>query len=179
MKPEQAEWQAPDGTRWQGFYFTWSPGRVAAYLAKRHTPEICLTSSGRKLRSGPKLLALRINGVDLPMRQYVFETDRGLLHVFHCRWEPGTTIDDYVAREPGRYSYLRGIWAGRGNRGQKVLEFIATGFQDATPGKRGSRAPTGDTHQGRKSGTHHSKMTGPRPFVPVSGHPSARFNVVL
>jgi exosortase len=131
----EGEWQAPDGTRWQGYYLAWAPGKVAAYLAKRHTPEICLTSSGRKLRSGPELLALRINGVDLPMRQYVFETDRGLLHVFHSRWEPGTTIDDYVAREPGRYSYLRGIWAGRGNRGQKVLEFIGTGFQDAGQAK--------------------------------------------
>jgi exosortase len=131
----EAEWQAPDGTRWQGYYFAWAPGRVAAYLAKRHTPEICLTSSGRKLRSGPVLVPLRIHGVDLPMRQYVFETDRGLLHVFHARWEPGTTIADYVAREPGRYSYLRSIWAGRGNRGQKVVEFIGTGFQDARQAK--------------------------------------------
>ena len=39
---KQAAWNEPDGTQWEAFYFSWLPGRVAGYLAKRHTPEICL-----------------------------------------------------------------------------------------------------------------------------------------
>ena len=39
---QQGEWQQPPGIHWQVFYFNWVPGRVAGYLAKRHTPDICL-----------------------------------------------------------------------------------------------------------------------------------------
>ena len=50
----QAAWLDSDGSRWQGFYFNWLPGRVAGYLAKRHTPEICLPAAGREMVSGPE-----------------------------------------------------------------------------------------------------------------------------
>src|SRR5208282_4336454 len=34
---EQGSWVNPDGLRLKAFFFTWKPGRVAGYLAKRHT----------------------------------------------------------------------------------------------------------------------------------------------
>jgi len=133
---KQAAWSEADGTQWQAFYFSWLPGRVAGYLAKRHTPEICLTAEGLKLLSGPKLAMMDIHGVELPMRCYVFQTAEGVAQVFQCRWEVGATKEDYVDEESARYNLIRAIWAGRGNQGQKVLEFVISGMDDPEQAKQ-------------------------------------------
>ena len=125
---KQGQWQEPDGTTWQAFYFDWRPGRVAGYLAKRHTPDICLSATGLKMVSGPTPAGLEVHGVYLPMRSYVFESSNGKLQVFQCHWEPG--VNAVYAEESGRFNLVRGIWAGRGNKGQKVLEVIITGYDD-------------------------------------------------
>ena len=127
----KGQWQGPDGTGWQAFYFNWQPGRVAGYLAKRHTPDICITASGLKMTAGPELMVLDVNGVELPMRHYVFDSSAGPLQVYQCHWEAGLGKDSYTAEESARYNLIRGIWAGRGNQGQKVLEIIITGYNDS------------------------------------------------
>jgi exosortase len=127
----KGQWQAADGTGWQAFYFNWLPGRVAGYLAKRHTPDICITASGLKMIAGPELTMLDVNGVQLPMRHYVFESSEGPLQIYQCHWESGLGKDSYTAEESARYNLIRGIWAGRGNQGQKVLEIIITGYNDS------------------------------------------------
>jgi exosortase/archaeosortase family protein len=131
----QAGWTESDGTQWQVFYFSWLPGRVAGYLAKRHTPEICLQATGLKMLSGPELTVMNINGVELPIRCYVFETDNGVIQVFHCRWEAGVKSSAYVEQESTRFNLVRGIWAGRGDKGQKVLEVIISGMDDPSQAK--------------------------------------------
>jgi exosortase len=127
---KQGQWNESDGTVWQAFYFDWLPGRVAGYLAKRHTPEICMPAAGCTLRSGPELIMLNIHGVVLPMRRYVFDTPGSSLNVYQCRWEAGAGEETYVAQESARYNLIRAIWAGRGNHGQKVLEIVVSGFAD-------------------------------------------------
>jgi exosortase len=127
---KQAEWTESDGTQWQAYYFSWLPGRVAGYLAKRHTPEICLQATGLKMLSGPDLTVVNIKGVELPIRSYVFATDNGPIQVFHCRWEAGAGPDTYVEHESARYNLVRAIWAGRGKEGQKVFEVIISGMDD-------------------------------------------------
>jgi hypothetical protein len=133
---KQAAWTESDGTQWEAFYFSWLPGRVAGYLAKRHTPEICLAATGIQLLSGPKLTMMNINGVELPIRSYVFQTEEGIIQVFHCRWEAGVGSEAYVEHESARYNLIRAIWAGRGNQGQKVLEFIISGMDDPEQAKQ-------------------------------------------
>jgi exosortase len=125
---KQGQWQESDGTTWQVYYFNWRPGRVAGYLAKRHTPDICLSATGMKMLSGPILTGLDIHGVYLPMRSYVFQGPAGTLQVFQCHWEAG--VKSAYAAESSRFNLIRGIWAGRGNQGQKVLEIIITGYDD-------------------------------------------------
>jgi hypothetical protein len=127
---QQGQWQEPDGTLWQAFYYNWLPGRVAGYLAKRHTPDICITASGFTLTSGPELMLLDVNGVELPMRHYIFDSSAGPLQVYQCHWQAGMGKDTYTADESSRYNLIRGIWAGRGNKGQKVLEIIITGYDN-------------------------------------------------
>jgi exosortase len=131
----QAGWTESDGTQWQAYYFNWLPGRVAGYLAKRHTPEICLQATGLKMRAGPELTMMKVHGVDLPVRSYVFETPNGLLQVFHCRWEAGADESAYTQHESGRFNLMRAIWAGRGNQGQKVWEIIIAGMNDSGQAK--------------------------------------------
>jgi exosortase len=132
---KQARWTGSDGSRWQAFYCDWLPGRVAGYLAKRHTPEICLPATGWTMVSGPELTMVPMDGLSLPIRSYVFRTDGGEVYVFHCRWEAGTHRDSYVAHDSARFNLIRGIWAGRGNKGQKVLEFIISGCADSQQAK--------------------------------------------
>jgi exosortase/archaeosortase family protein len=133
---QKGHWHELDGTDWQAFYFYWRPGRVAGYLAKRHTPDICITASGLKMTAGPELTMLNVNGVDLPMRHYVFETADGPLQVYQCHWEAGLDKNSYTAEESGRFNLIRGIWAGRGNQGQKVLEIIISGYDDPALAKQ-------------------------------------------
>lgn len=132
---KEGQWRDEDGTVWQAFYFSWVPGRVAGYLAKRHTPDICMPATGQTLRSGPELTILKVNDVELPMRSYVFESAGSLLYVYQCRWEAGEGRETYVAEESARYNLVRGIWAGRGTHGQKVLELIASGYSDSQSAK--------------------------------------------
>lgn len=126
----QGQWQEPDGTFWQAYYFDWSPGRVAGYLAKRHTPDICLPAAGLTMSAGPTLTVLDINNVKLPFRSYVFTGQGETLQVFQCHWEPGIDNETY-ANESSRFNLIRGIWAGRGNKGQKVIEIVITGYKDS------------------------------------------------
>lgn len=132
---KQGAWTEPDGTTWQAFYFNWHPGRVAGYLAKRHTPEICMPATGREQLSGPELLVLNLHGIELPVRRYRFGPDGNSLHVYHCRWEAGVTSDSFVEKESARFNLVRGIWAGRGNQGQKVIEVIISGTEDPEAAK--------------------------------------------
>ena len=127
---EQGAWIEADGTRCEAFYFNWRPGRVAGYLAKRHTPEICLPATGAELLSGPKLDVMKVKEVELPMRSYVFGAGGDPIYVFQCRWEGGVQRDAYVREESSRFNLIRGIWAGRGNKGQKVLEIVITGVSN-------------------------------------------------
>jgi len=133
---QQGQWREPDGTLWQAFYYNWLPGRVAGYLAKRHTPDICITASGFNMISGPELLVLKVHNVELPMRHYVFDSSLGPLQVYQCHWQAGMGEDSYTADESSRYNLIRGIWAGRGNKGQKVLEIIITGYEDQNLAKQ-------------------------------------------
>ena len=124
----QGEWEEPDGTIWRAFYFDWLPGRVTGYLAKRHTPDICLSAMGLKMTSGPTIIKVTVNGVTLPMRYYVFDSDEGPLQVFQGHWEPG--IDKEYTDYSTRFTLIRGVWTSRGNKGQKVVEIVITGCND-------------------------------------------------
>ncbi len=128
---EQGEWKDSDGNYWNGFYFNWDAGRVAGYLAKRHTPEICMTAVGNRLVSGPTLSLVRVKGIVLPVRSYLFKTALGPMYVYHCRWEAGVDDDKYVAQDSARFNLIRAIWNGRGKHGQKVIEFMIQGCPDA------------------------------------------------
>ncbi len=100
----QAVWREQDGSQWQAYSTPPGlPGRVAGYLAKRHTPEICLPAAGFELRSGPELMPVAVHGLELPVRRYIFDGPGGITHVFHCRWEAGVSSRQLIScmNQPG------------------------------------------------------------------------------
>lgn len=123
----EGDWENSQGIHFHGFYFDWHPGRVAGYLAKRHTPEICLAATGMKLKKGPDLFVASVNGISLPIRQYEYEVGGSMMHVFHSRWEAGTDPTKAAQYESTRFNLIRGIWGGRGKYGQKVIEILISG----------------------------------------------------
>jgi exosortase len=131
----RGEWSDADGLVWNCFYCDWKPGRVAGYLAKRHTPEICLTAVGLTMIFGPELDMLKVNGADLPVRSYIFGREGHQEFVFHCRWEAGAKPEAYVTHESGRFNLIRAVWAGRGNHGQKIIEMVVSGCRDMNQAK--------------------------------------------
>jgi hypothetical protein len=125
---KEGDWTEADGTRWKAYYFSWQPGRVTGYLAKRHTPEECLPATGGSVLSAPKLTLLNVKNIILPIRSYEWDVEGKRVYVFQCRWEAGTRPESYVEHESTRYNLIRGIWAGRGNKGQKVVEVSVFGY---------------------------------------------------
>ena len=115
-----ATWTDSDGTRCQAIFLRWNPGRIAVHLARSHTPEVCLTSSGHKLTGGIEPRSVAIGGLSLAFDVYHAERDE--LWVYYCLWEDGFSND---SNETERLTYgnrLRPVLEGRRNRGQRSLE---------------------------------------------------------
>jgi hypothetical protein len=88
------------------------------------------------MKMGPQLMVVNVHGIELPVRQYTFEQGGKLLQVFHCRWAAGAKEESYVAHDSARFNLVRGIWAGRGVHGQKVVEVLISGIDDPEVAKK-------------------------------------------
>jgi exosortase len=132
---QEATWSDASGNKWQAFFFRWAAGRNSAQLASAHTPDICLRGVGCRLTTDLGIQSVAVKGLQLPVRQYVFERGGTPLHVFYCRWEDqmvgqiDTTHDD-----GGKLSRLRAVLAGRRHLGQQVLETIINGPETPAEG---------------------------------------------
>ncbi|MEQ1850135.1 MAG: exosortase/archaeosortase family protein [Chthoniobacteraceae bacterium] len=119
-----AAWTDPDGTNWAMIFLRWAPGRTSVQLARAHGPEVCLPATGAKMHADLGVKTMRIRGVELPMRSYIFRAKDHEFYVFYCLWEQGpldgdrpSTVEELtVARR------LAAVRAGRRNEGQQVIE---------------------------------------------------------
>jgi exosortase len=127
----RAAWQETDGTQWQAIFLRWKPGRTAANLAASHTPEACLTASGRELLSKSELRYVAVGGLRLPFRFYVFSEDSSPLYVLYCRWEDRAERQSYGTMGLTGVDRLNAVLAGRRNLGQRSLEIAVWGIADA------------------------------------------------
>jgi exosortase/archaeosortase family protein len=127
-------WSESSGTKWQMFYFRWRPGRTASYLAKYHTPEICLGAAGYTLHINPGLDYLPVHGLLLPFRNYTMETPDGPTYVFYCRWEDRALEERF---ETSKLIHghavvygerLKFVLEGKRSVGQQTLEIIVRGM---------------------------------------------------
>jgi hypothetical protein len=123
-------WDEPDGSKWSAFCMQWNAGTATSRLAARdHRPEYCLGGSGYKCQADLGIRYLPVLGLELPFREYVFDTSGTLLYVFHCLWENGAVkqtgfgTSKYLDR-------LEAVLQGKRRLGQQTLELIVSGYQD-------------------------------------------------
>ncbi len=122
-------WSGPNGDQWAMYFFKWLPGRTAGLFIKNHRPDICLPASGMTMRGGVHHKVISVNGVDLPIRSYVFENGPALLHVYYCYWDgsaPEVTAQDQENwTASGRLDAVR---RGKRDVGTQMLELVAFGY---------------------------------------------------
>ena len=133
-------WSGEDGKQWVMYFFKWLPGRTAGLFIKNHRPDICLPASGMKLQRGPQNKLMAVNGVNLPIRAYTFESGSTLLHVYYCYWDGGPPEtapqdqEDWTAR--GRLDAVR---RGKRELGTQMLEIVASGYDNEEDAERAVR----------------------------------------
>ena len=130
-----AAWVGLDGLRYQAIFLHWHPGRIAVNLARSHTPEVCLTASGRKLADGPAPQTIVVDGLALKFDVYHAEGEG--LWVYYCLWEDGVASDSNETEHLTYGNRLRPVLEGRRNSGQRSLELAV--WSTASPDEIHSR----------------------------------------
>ncbi|HWW00921.1 MAG TPA: exosortase/archaeosortase family protein [Candidatus Acidoferrum sp.] len=127
----RATWIDADQNRWLAYCLRWNPGRMAAHLAKLHTPEACLPASGWKLTCLPGIRRMGPLQPPLPFRAFRIEDgEGGSGYVFYCRSGDRRDNETEEDSESTRLQRLRSVWNGRGNQGMTVLEIALWGIAD-------------------------------------------------
>ena len=116
-----AVWTDRDGMRCQAIFLRWNPGRIAVHLARSHTPEVCLTSAGRKLTGEPLSRTVTVDGLSLTFDVYHAAADG--LWVYYCLWEDQLAEDSSATERLSYRNRLQTVFDGRRNLGQRSLEF--------------------------------------------------------
>jgi len=125
-----AGWTGADGTKWQLIYLRWKAGRVATFLARNHTPEVCLTVAGRKLISASALQQIEVNDLTLPFYHYVLEDPTGKLNVFYCLWEDRANEEQFNTESLTFSHRMELVATGLRNLGQRSVEIALWGVDD-------------------------------------------------
>jgi exosortase len=128
---QNVAWINPDGSRWQMIFLHWNGGRVAAHLARNHTPEVCLSAAGHELKDVSDVKAVIAHGVSFPFRLYTFQNGPTPLFVFFCLLEDRDQDDVFTTAELTYDSRFAAVQAGRRNLGQRSLEIAIWGKPDA------------------------------------------------
>lgn len=137
-------WSGGDGHNWTMYFFSWMPGRTAGLFVKNHRPDICLPASGMTLRGSAQHKLLTINGINLPIRSYVFENGASTLHVYYCYWDGPAPAGQAINQENWTASgRLEAVRRGKRDRGTQMLEIIAWGYEDADEAERALRQQLG------------------------------------
>ena len=137
---ESGSWQGGEGTRWQMIYLRWQPGRVAATLARNHTPEVCLPSAGKNLRGISDLAPVEAGGLRLPFRCFTTEQGGRPLYVFYSLWEDGVSEQRVTTQLLTWQARFEAVRDRRRNPGQRVLQLALWGARDAAHAEQLLRA---------------------------------------
>lgn len=132
----QVRWRRADGKVCQMSWFRWRPGRAAGYLAKSHSPVVCMPAAGFPLEWISEVRWLVKDGVRIPYRFYRFRGDAGPVHVWYTRWEEGVAEQSFARETAGPWSRLSSVWMGRGRQGQRVLVLAVWGVTHAEEAER-------------------------------------------
>ncbi|MEP7015901.1 MAG: exosortase/archaeosortase family protein [Verrucomicrobiota bacterium] len=128
-----ARWSATNGHQWMMYFFRWLPGQTAARFVKIHRPDICLPASGITMIRDNGIRVIAVNGVNLPLRSYLFD-DRGTpLHVFYCYWDARSSYENAAAAQEEDWTprgRVRSALRGRREVGAQMLEIVVWGYEN-------------------------------------------------
>lgn len=130
-----ATWNSKEGHRWLMYFFYWLPGRTAALFVKIHRPEKCLPAAGLTLLRDNGIGLIRVNGVNLPIRSYIFDDAGAPLHVYYCYWDARSSYETVAAAEEEDWSMggrVRAALRGRREVGAQMIELAVWGYEDDT-----------------------------------------------
>jgi hypothetical protein len=120
-------WVDENNLRWQALFLHWEPGRVAASLARNHTPADCLPAMGNELLEQSSPRPMSAHGLTLPFRAYRARDESGVFHVFYCLWEDRSSCRTFDAEWLGYRQRLVAVLSGQRNSGQRSLELAVWG----------------------------------------------------
>jgi exosortase len=141
-----ASWQSKEGHRWLMYFFHWLPGRAAALFVKIHRPEKCLPAAGLTMIRDNGIGLITVNGVNLPIRSYVFDDAGTRLHVYYCYWDARSSYESVAAAEEEDWSArgrLRAALRGRREVGAQMMEIAVWGYEDESAALEGLRRQLG------------------------------------
>jgi hypothetical protein len=120
------------------YFIKWGAGRMAAKLARGHTPDVCMTGNGFRMVAelGPAIITLP--NIKLPFETYEFEANGKPWFVFFCLAEEGVSMpaslssarNDYISELEPR-NRLRAVLNGKRFYGQQVFEIAISGYDSA------------------------------------------------
>ncbi|HLH56612.1 MAG TPA: exosortase/archaeosortase family protein [Verrucomicrobiae bacterium] len=124
-----AVWRENEGFHWQAIFLRWKPGRVAADLARNHTPEDCLAASGRSAIGDATTQIMCVHGFELPFRRYAFDSQDGPAYVFYCLWTDRALDRIFTSQWIGYSTRIDAVLNGERNLGQRSLELVLEGAE--------------------------------------------------
>ena len=133
------------------YFFRWNPKSVSSiFLARQHRPDECLPASGLRQISDAGLGQFEAAGLKLPFREYTYELNATLVHVFFCQWEDGTEqhTGEWGSIKADR---VRAAMVGRRHLGQQSLEFILSGYASLADAEQALRKRLPDLIQVTKN----------------------------
>lgn len=127
-----ASWQAVGKVRaaCTVFFLRWEAGRTSAIRATMHQPHICLTAMGMKQKADYGIQPWTLeNGLELPVREYIFEHRNQPVHVFYVVWRDGLT-GSVPDPSNNRWDRFDSILQRRRNPASQTLEIVVNGTRD-------------------------------------------------
>jgi hypothetical protein len=132
-----------NGLAWQMIFLRWNPGRTALRLAQNHTPEVCLSAAGHTLEAVGDLHWLDVRGLRLPFQVYRLTDLSQPVFVFYCLWDDRASAQGFDTASLTRSSRLNTVLAGRRNPGERSLEIVLGGVDNAAAAETAVRAELG------------------------------------
>jgi exosortase len=127
-----ASWRQEDGSRWQATFLRWNPGSTAVYLARNHTPEVCLAAAGGNILSVSELEHIPVGNLALPVRFYTVGQETQTTHVLYCLWSDRSASQGFDTAALNYSSRIGAVLAGQRLCGQRSLQIAVWGIPDTT-----------------------------------------------
>ncbi len=138
------EWTDAAGRQWRAYFFRWNPASIQAVLrARMHRPDECLPAAGLRQTADGGLGYFQAGRLQIPFRQYTYDSEGGALQVFFCQWEDGDEKQGGMWKS-NLADRIRSVFVGRRKVGQQTLEVIVAGSKTLHEAAQGlqSEIPT-------------------------------------